>query len=123
MCVNCYVSVLVSGSVAWARASVIQWSMSGRSRARRCAVKSLSGIPAAGRTAPFTVEPRDAEGVQPRGQPAAVLLAVIRGRPAHVLTRTSRAGGPPCGLAYRASTPRQREPPVRPQSASTVNDG
>ena len=26
----------------------------------------------------FTVEPRDAEGVQSRGQPAAVLLAVIR---------------------------------------------
>jgi hypothetical protein len=30
----------------------------------------------------FTVEPRDAKGVQSRSQPAAVLLAVIRRRPA-----------------------------------------
>ena len=41
---KCYVSVVVSGSAAWTRTSVIQWPMSVRRRSRQPAVSSLSGI-------------------------------------------------------------------------------
>ena len=72
----------------------------------------------------LAVEPRDAQGVQALGQPGAVYCWRLYGGVRHMArTRTSRAGGPPCGLAYRASTPRQREPSIRAESASTVNDG
>jgi hypothetical protein len=41
-------------------------------------ISELFGVSEGGQVC-FTVEPRDAEGVQPRGQPAAVLLAVTWG--------------------------------------------
>jgi len=97
-CAKCYSSVVVSGSVACARTSTIQRSMSGRRRSRRPTVSSLSGDfrPQAGQV-PLAVEPRDAQGVQSPGQLAAVVLAVVRGRPAHGLDADLQGGRPAVG--------------------------
>ena len=57
----------------------------------------------------LAVEPRDAQGVQSLGQPAAVLLAVVRGRPAHGLDADLQGGWP----AVRAGVQGQHPAPAR----------
>ena len=71
----------------------------------------------------LAVQPRDTQGVQARGQPVTVVLAVIRGRAAHSLDADFQGGLSAVRAGVQGQHPAPAEPAVRAESPSTVNEG